>query len=1145
MFHQIGNLFRIPWVANTSTIVLSIIWLLLTIFGYFIMASQVKLVKKEIWTIRDTLKCATFGIMFGSGIIIIITMMETFTLANMEIAYQDQAPFILIPLILCLGFISLYPLIEFLFMAAKPREISVTPIQKPFESTIKKVDRPYSYFVAIGLYFALFIAPILILIYIFNVEFIIAWISCALIYPVINTTYYGSVGFVVGMTTLYARIPAMERSTLLAYDSSERATKEFAQDPITRIVFFILVFVYFYEFYAVYRTLSHYSLDYIPVPTPSWFNIDWSIPIILIFAITAYFVRYWNRKVKLSAQSIFFSGFLIAAVGVNVLVNYMVGQPAIFQEIFQEWAPTAVLYDVRGLGTAGNIVLKHSELHIIGVLEELTLVVVITFFLFLQKNRKFINQTLQSAIITDANNFLPIPAFNMIRYKDPEQRQFAKDTLFKLYTRIPLKDYDYLDPKFNDPLFDAITDGANLYAQQTGMELLGKIIMDSPKNTRFLIDQSLSSPNFDKVQRTTQVLIDHGKNILPLLDISLFFSLLQSPENHIRRNAARLIKQKFSLKAPVNESKPSQEEIQLLLTALEDPDYIFQAQVLDVLVQFMEDVPTEIFSSRLNHPSLQVRKIVAKVLSEIKVDDIAATPLEKLIKMLDHTNPEIQSTAMLALAKLGGFVKNKIPILPFKEGLIHEDDAIRFAATTGLRKYIIEKPNGIKAEEIISLLLSSSPAIQKNLLQILGDLWQQSPTKVFPVLIQYLRSSEATLQSQASLTLVEMGLKNPKQVVKKLIQEQDTVSFIRRGKIADTIVKISGKHWKHVIQIALKNLDNKQEHIRINAASVLAAISATHPDDISIDKVFSFWFKETSPKTQKEFTSILANVAKTHPEKIGSFMPKILKLFNRSDLSVKKSIGYALIDISKKNPELIDLKFVSSLSNDGESAIRELGMKLVGNVGQQFPKKSMKLLVKGIEDQDWPVKNAAAEALSILGTQSDDKEILSQIKKMLKDSNKWSRKTAVEVFAKAAEKNPSVIPIKDVIALIKVPEQDETIRVQEARLLGNIASQNPDKAFRALIPILADPSEKIRNGGVSGMIRLSRALHARDLVPKLLHYLSDETDIHLQESVALVLKRVVKYESKSLRERVVSLLTIRVGISQNEILSSVLNDIQD
>ena len=77
------------------------------------------------------------------------------------------------------------------------------------------------------------------------------------------------------------------------------------------------------------------------------------------------------------------------------------------------------------------------------------------------------------------------------------------------------------------------------------------------------------------------------------------------------------------------------------------------------------------------------------------------------------------------------------------------------------------------------------------------------------------------------------------------------------------------------------------------------------------------------------------------------------------------------------------------------------------------------------------------------------------------------------------------------------------------------------------------------------MIRLSRALPAKDLVPKLLHYLSDETDIHLQESVALVLKRVVKYESKSLRERVVSLLTIRVGISQNEILSSVLNDIQD
>ena len=96
-----------------------------------------------------------------------------------------------------------------------------------------------------------------------------------------------------------------------------------------------------------------------------------------------------------------------------------------------------------------------------------------------------------------------------------------------------------------------------------------------------------------------------------------------------------------------------------------------------------------------------------------------------------------------------------------------------------------------------------------------------------------------------------------------------------------------------------------------------------------------------------------------------------------------------------------------------------------------------------------------------------------------------------------------------------------------------------------MINLMKNPSKKIRDGMISGMVKLSNVIDNNILIPKLLFYLSDETEMILQQSVSLVFKRIMKYETGEIKQRVISVLSIRAGVSQDPILLSVLSELQD
>ena len=217
----------------------------------------------------------------------------------------------------------------------------------------------------------------------------ISWISWALIYPIVILTYYGVLGFMIVLGMTISKIPSMERSTFLAFDSSKRAKKEFLRDPLNRILYGLLIFVYIFQFYAFIRNIVRLDPNFWTEPSPHWYDaFNWMIYVSLGISITVYFSRFWGRKIKFKTMDILFAAFLIAAVGINVLTTYTVSFSYQFELIYNQFSPTAVYYDLYATNSIPFDVGKYSLFTLASNIEETVLIMGITYFLFFEKNRE-------------------------------------------------------------------------------------------------------------------------------------------------------------------------------------------------------------------------------------------------------------------------------------------------------------------------------------------------------------------------------------------------------------------------------------------------------------------------------------------------------------------------------------------------------------------------------------------------------------------------------------------------------------------------------------------------------------------------------------------------------------------------------------
>lgn len=1142
-FLDFWKVFHIPTSINVWTIGLIIFFVISVILGYILMASQVKLVKKEFWKGTDTLKCGIFGFFFGSALTVIGTTIITFILDLNELGYQDQAILLLLPMIFCLVFVSIYPLIEFLFMAHFSHEIATTPFQKPFEFIIKKFGKPWSYIVASVLYFIVMILPIILMVVGFQVKFIIAWLSWMLIYPMVIILYYASVGYIIAFGIFTISIPYLPRSTFLHHDKSKRAIQEFFRDPGTYITYFTLFYSYIYFIYRTYATLSRFDINYIAY-YPPWYNVDWSIPISLAFAVTAYYHRYWKRKVKSSTQSILFSAYLIAAMGVNIMLNYLIARPLVFQDIFSKWSITSELYDIRGFNYLGDPVGIYTELNLIGVIEELMLFVIISYFFFIQKNHKAIRDTFFGTVTSSEEKFNPIPAFNMIRFQDDFERRFAYESLERMYIRLPnKKGYDFLQNRFKLPLFDALSDRSHRFGYYLSQKLLKKVMERYPAKIVPLIEQGLRSQNQDLVCSILECFTPDTFNCLQRIDENLIIFHLKSRNYLIKKLSLKILLLKYT-QLETSHPHGSDELIISAESALQFPDYEIQGMALRLLAEFRDQVEKDIFDTRLKNTHPTIQKYITEIAGESAFTDFETLQIPKLIEMASDIDPHTRVKALETLTKMGNFEENNIPVEIYKDNLFDQNDEVRKAAYQGLRKYLQKKPYAISVNYLLSLTENSDLETQSLLITLFPPIWKQEPLKILKILKNHLRSSNSNLSNLAKEQILEMAQQDPRFIISELITEPETESLLTRGKIARTILQICQNFPTQTVPLLINHLSSPNNEAKINAARVLIDFTQKGSFDIPIKSLMNIWQKEKSEDIKNELIPLIQFVGSKQTNEIAPFIEIFYQTYTNSNKNLKLSIAKMFAAISEKDPTLIPLKFVSKMVEDKDSSIREQAYHILGQINEKDDKKIIKIMMKGLKEEDLNIKKVVINNLLKKAIKLNDSQIISNILKLIEDQNKWTRKAVWDGLAINYDKSRNLFDLKEIIRKIDVEKESEEVIYSFLKWLEKTDKDDFNLVFPVIVKLLTHKQESIRTAAIYTLVKLSNNIDSKKLIPQLLNFLSDETPIKLEESVVLALRRIAKYESKEIKARVIKLLSIRAHNTQNKIFQQVLSELK-
>jgi len=220
------------------TILLISIFILSGIGGFYLIYQQIKLVKEEIFSIWDYLKCFIYGFIFASGVIIIITMMLIFaykditTLPEPSVIGDNISGLLLAPIFYLMVFLLLFPLVDFLYMAHSDNNKGLSAFQEFIaEKLIHRIKKPLRYLVAVALWFFFSILPPIILMFSFGFPFIIAFLSWSIVLPIMIISFFGIRGYISGIADNYFHIPVINRSSFLSFDKSDRGVKEFAEAP--------------------------------------------------------------------------------------------------------------------------------------------------------------------------------------------------------------------------------------------------------------------------------------------------------------------------------------------------------------------------------------------------------------------------------------------------------------------------------------------------------------------------------------------------------------------------------------------------------------------------------------------------------------------------------------------------------------------------------------------------------------------------------------------------------------------------------------------------------------------------------------------------------------------------------------------------
>ncbi len=1101
-------------------IIFLIIFLIFFVIGFYIIYRQVALVKKGEFRNKDRLQCVIYGFIFSLAVMVVIGVAFIFAVKTFTTLPEVNPLILLIPFVFCLIYISFYPLVDFLFIAlSKESDEGLTPFHKFISKNIinRFKKTPLKILIAFTFYvFAFFLPPFLLSI--IGVPFIMIWVTWALFYPLMILTFYGSKGYIAGISNCYYHIPSIQRSIFLNFENRKRGMKQFTSDPGPYILMGLMLFVFVWAWISMVQTLAFFFTGTIAISTMS----SVFVFVTLLMGILGYFSRFWNRKIKYRGIDIYFAAYLMAAIGINVLINFLIVNPDMLKNTFGTWLLT------------NQIVPNYRLFAWAAAIEEIVLIIFTTYF-FLARNNKFLKNIRYSKITECGQTFDPIPLFNYIKNRDIDIRKHAEDTLLLMFERIPLKpEIDLNNWKYKNAVLDGLCD-QKPNSRRICYKILVQLEKDVPEITLPWVIESLDSPNYDRNIPILKSLLKIEIAFLDDLPYFIFANLLNDTDWRIRllglKLLTRLLKIDGDLVSKIN--------IQKLIN---DPNSKVQVELLKIFSEIPHKLPDDIIIEKIFHTN---KEISAAAIKNLKfLNRINSKLISKVTHLMEDPSSSVRASIFEIFGRIGNFKKNKIPFLPFLEGLIDLDDRVRKSAVLALEKYYKEEPKLLDLDEIISKIDPNNVESLNSIIILLGRLWDKDPEKILTTLLVFIKFKSNQLKEIISDILIEKYKENPDLIVQKLIRIPDDSGYITKGIVAKTFISIGKKNPKIMIQKLIDFLENENNDIKLNAIISLDGLVVDFQKDLNIKPIINLIQSNENKQIKKEASKLTSRIANTDPALIKPLMPELIKSLTEQESSVRIVLFKSILEIAKSSPDIIPIQKISNFLSDHDSFIRETSTIILGIIGYKNPMVvTDNLINKALVDEDWIVREAAVSSLGVLINHLEDKKrIIEKLTALLDGEQGWVRRSALLILSKIEEVDETYVPFKKLLNCLT--NEDPKVREAAVRLI-KIYSSNIEEIFDSIVEILGDHEKEVRTSMINSIVALIQKVGLSLILSKLLKNLSDTGSMEIQRSISLILGRTVKYENEKIKKRVISVLKIRCEMSQDPIICGTIQKLKE
>ncbi|MHA2392884.1 MAG: MFS transporter [Promethearchaeota archaeon] len=1029
---------------------------------------------------------------------------------------------LIIPFFLCLTYISIYPLIDFLFIAlSKESDEGLTPFHKIIGDRIINLSdkKPIKVMLAISFYICVFILPP-ILLSIIGLPFIMIWVTWMLVYPLMILTFYGSKGYMAGVLNAYYHIPDIRRSIFLNFEDSKRGLKQFISEPIHYILIGLMLFVFVWAWISLFQTIAFFFTKILAISTMS----SVFVFVTLFFGVMGYFTRFWGRKIKYRGIDIYFAAYLMAAIGINVLVNFLIVNRDKLSDAFNSHIFTNQI-------TPNFLMFCWAA-----VIEEIVLIIFTTFY-FIARNNSFIKNIKYSKITQCGQTFDPIPLFNFIKHRNPEIRKHAERTLLLMFERIPLKNEINLTVwKFKNSILDGLSD-SNYNSRRLSYQILEQLERDVPDIILPWIIESMESPNYDKNIPILKSLIEADHNFVNKIPKEVILNLLYDSEWRVKTLGLEL----FSRLSKMNKELLEGFDFRNLIN---DPNSKIQIEILNTFAESSLKLPDSIIIEKIFHNDDEVRAAAIRNLKNLSLAGFNEKIISQVIPLMKDPSSSVRASIFDILAGIGKFKKNKIPLLPLLEGLTDYDKLVRISATLALMKYFKEQPNLLDLDEIISKIDPNNIEALNSIISLLGGLWKHNPEKILTTLLIFIKFENPQLKSNISNILVEKFNDSPDLIIQNLIKIPDVSGYITKGIIAKTIIEICKKDPINLIQKLIDFLEDENDDVKQNAISSLDGLIDKFPSNTDIQPILSLIQKDKNKQLRKEGSKLLSQIAKKNSQFVQPIIPKIIQTVNQQESSVQVVIFKSLLEIATVSPEIVPIDPFFNFLSDQDSFIRETVTKILGFIGYKKPLTVADILInKVLIDDEWIVREAAVSSLGNIIEHVEDKtRIIEKLVSLLDSEQSWVLRSVLIILSKIELVDNSYLPFEILHRCLK--SDDSKVRSASAGILS-IYSTEINEIIDDIIVLLGDNTKDVRASAINSTVKIIQKGGLNQMLSKLLKNLSDEGSLETQRSIALILGRTVKYEDESIKKRVISLLKIRCEMSQDPIICSTLQQLKE